>query len=271
MTDLLLVFRPRGLRSANRLASLTLYSAALSLGSDLLIVDLPEGMESLLRWPHASPSSVLEAAVELGWLPQSSSTLRVLEPLIEGLLNVNRDLKVEIKCYVDSSLFKEDVKLQSEVPRLLLRASIKGLSPSDLEEWLDLIHRRNELGRASLNTVTEKVAELAVKRRRPICLSGLEAWELAKRLRSSGIKVRLESVGLPYLRSPMEVMHLLASRGQLSLEELRSLIKEQLDYVKRYVMRYGDLDEAHIKWTRDKAPWLAGFSSISELVGESFF
>lgn len=260
MTDLLLIFRPRGLRSANRAASIALYSAALSYGSDLVVADLPEGMEPLLMWPGASPSSILEAAVELGWLPNSQSTLRVLEPLIEGLVSVRRSLGVEVRCYVPPTLFKEHYELQVEVPRLLLRASIRGLTDRDLDEWLDLVDRGGELSRRYLSSAAERVAELSSRRRRPICLAGLEAWELAKRLRVSGMRVELRSTGLPYLFTPLEVASLLASRGMLTRDLLRQLILEHLEYVKQYVMKYEDLDQAHDAWTHDKAPWIHGFT-----------
>lgn len=262
MTELLLFFRPRRLRLANRQAAVNLYSAALTLGSDLLLIDLPEGMEPFLSWPQlSSASTILEAAVEAGVLPASSSMLRSLEPLVEGVMKAKRQLDVEVRCYADPSLMKDDHALSMEVPRLLLRASLSSFLERDLKEWLDLVERRRMLAHRHLQSSVGKVASLALKAKRPICLAGLEAWELAKQLREVGFKVQLRSAGLPYLHTPLEVLEKLHSRGLLTQGLLEELVKEQLSYVKEYVMKHEGVDEAHATWTLSKAPWLLCFKA----------
>ncbi|NHW44401.1 MAG: hypothetical protein HA491_01480 [Candidatus Verstraetearchaeota archaeon] len=96
---------------------------------------------------------------------------------------------------------------------------------------------------------------------RAIILAGLEGLWLAKELRNRGCEVAVRVVGVPYLRSPLEVMIIKRSRGELALDELRTLISDHVDYVRNYVLRYEDLEEAHRRWALDKAPWLRSLLS----------
>ena len=41
-----------------------------------------------------------------------------------------------------------------------------------------------------------------------------------------------------------------------------------MDYVRNYVLRHEDLEEAHKKWTLERAPWLKDLLSLEELSEE---
>ena len=70
-----------------------------------------------------------------------------------------------------------------------------------------------------------------------IILAGLEGLRLAKEIRSRGYDVAVRVVGTPYLRTPLEVMIIKRSRGELTVDELRVLVSDYVDYVRNYVLR----------------------------------
>ena len=70
-----------------------------------------------------------------------------------------------------------------------------------------------------------------------IILAGLEGLRLAKEIRSRGYDVAVRVVGTPYLRTPLEVMIIKRSRGELTVDELKALVSDYVDYVRNYVLR----------------------------------
>jgi len=260
--ELLLVFRPRGLRSAAVKAAVTLYGETLARGSTLVLLDLPRGLELLLARGLA-PGEALKEAVERRLLPSSPSALSALEPVVEAAAKLSRELGIELTCYSDSSELVEEHALASEVARFTLRASITGVRDSDLDAWLGLIERRLELGSRSLGRTVDELGFHAARARKPLCLTGLEAWELARRLRKLGFKVELKSAGLPYLYAPLEVASRLASMGRLDRPLLKRLVEEHVNFVKAFAVRSSSVDEAYEAWLKAKAPWLPSHSAPS--------
>jgi len=254
--ELLIVFRPRGLRSAAVKASTTMYAEALVRGSTLTLLDLPKGMEKLLK-RSLNPALALEEAVRSGLLPSSRSALWVLEPVVDAAAKVAKELGADILCYGEASELIEEWRLAGDVARLTLRASIAGVKPRDLDEWLGLLKRSLELGSRSLSRAVDELAFHAARATRPICLAGLEAWELAKRLGRLGVAVELKSAGLPYLYRPLEVAFKLLAAGRLSREYLKQLVEEHVEFIKKFVMPSASIDEAYEAWLKSKAPWLA--------------
>lgn len=257
MANLLLVLRPRRFRSANRKAALSLFSTSLAVSSDLLLIDLPEGMEALLALNE--PSRIFKVAIERGLLPLNEPLLYSLEPIVEGVLKIRRHLPLRVKCFLEPSLIKEELEVYGEVLKLLFRASIKKFSPLDFKDWLDFLDKYRSSSQKWLQPIANKLAALTSQAERPVGLVGLEAWSLVKLLEGLGLKVKLISAGLPYLKTPLEIMEALQSKGVLTRSLTEGLVMEFLNYVKNFVMKMESLDEAHEAWTLTKAPWLSRF------------
>jgi hypothetical protein len=252
-----LVARPTKFRSANAEAALAVWSIALRHDVKRVLVDLPRGFEALLR-RCASPRGALDSAARIGLLRWSESVLRAYEPIVSCINQLVKE-GVEVVCYLEAEELEEERKLATKVAQLVLRASIKKVDDRDLEEWLRVLDEYGGEGQRRVDYVAELLNVAGGSR--AIILAGLEGLWLAKELRNRGCEVAVRVVGVPYLRSPLEVMIIKRLRGELTTDELRTLISDYVDYVRNYVLRCEDLEEAHRRWALDKAPWLRSLLS----------
>ncbi len=250
-----LVSRPAKFRSANVEAAMTVRSIALEYDVEYVLVDLPKGFEGLLR-QCPSPRSALDSAVRMGLLRWSESMVRAYEPVASCVDRLVRE-GVRVVCYLEAEELERERGLAARVAQLALRASIKKIDDRDIRDWLQVL---DEYRGGAQRTVDRMVDLLrAIEGSAAIVLTGLEGLWLAKELRSRGLEIVVRVVGVPYLRSPLEVMIIKHSRGELTTDELRRLVSDYVDYVRNYVLRYEDLEEAHKRWALEKAPWLRDF------------
>ncbi|MDH5816658.1 MAG: hypothetical protein QE164_07775 [Candidatus Nezhaarchaeota archaeon] len=250
--ELFIIVRPSKFKSANVMAALTLRSVALSRGVELVLTDLPQGFEVLLK-RYERAEEALKMAVKLGLLYWSEGVTKAYEPIVSCLSRLMRE-NVKVMCYLDPSDLERERELAFKVSRLVLRASIKKIDDRDIKEWVQVLDEYALGNRRISNSLIDKLK--CVKERNVAVLAGLEGFHYAKRLKDEGLSVKVEAVGLPYLRSPLEVMILKHSRGELTADELKALINEYVEYIRNYVIRYESLEEAHEKWSYNKAPWL---------------
>lgn len=117
----------------------------------------------------------------------------------------------------------------------MLRASIKKVDDRDVKEWLQVLDEYMGGGRWRADGVVELLR--ADEGSTAIILAGLEGLRLAKEIRSRGYDVAVRVVGTPYLRTPLEVMIIKRSRGELTVDELKALVSDYVDYVRNYVLR----------------------------------
>lgn len=259
--DVILLIRPSKLRYANVAAAAALYSLVIGCDVKAVLVDMPKGFEVLLHHFERADDALREA-LKLGLLPYSQSMVRAYEPLVLQLMKLMRD-GVKVSCYLDPNITRKDFELAMRASRLVLRAAIKRLTDRDLEDWLQLLREYSIQDKGVFKDVLSCLA--SIDELKAIILTGLEGFKLARMLRSEGFKVDVRTSGLPYLRTPLEVMYKRYMQGKLTLDELKCLIKEHVDYVKNYVLRYDSLDEAHKVWSERKAPWLKSLSPKVEL------
>lgn len=252
-----MLIRPSKLRCANVMAAASLHSLVISYDLKCVLVDMPRGFEILLH-QFEETEDALREATKLGLLYCSESIARAYEPLISCLIRLARD-NVKIICYLDPSAVKKGRDLAMRTLRLVLRASIKKLSAEDLEEWLQLLSEYNLHSLELFNNMVDHLA--MIKAQKAVILTGLEGFEYAGLLRREGLRVKVKTAGLPYLRSPLEVMCKRYLQGSLTIDELKHLINEYVDYIKNYVLKYENIDEAHKAWSEKKAPWLRSFAS----------
>ncbi|MEM4699768.1 MAG: hypothetical protein QXT74_02300 [Candidatus Nezhaarchaeales archaeon] len=259
--ELVVVARPRGLRGAALRAAAALYAEAIVRRPRALLLDLPRGLEAFIKLGLPA-EGVLERGVQSALLPSSPSVLSSIGPVVSAAVRLAREVGVEVVCYAEAAELAEERRLASEAARLTLRASIRGLRDADLAEWMDLLEGYVEHGSRSMGRAVDAVALAALQAGSSLCLAGMEGWELAKRLRRLGVEAELRVVGLPYLYTPLEVASRLKLMGRLGPRELRALVEEHIEYIRNYVMRCRDLDEAYEEWLRSKAPWLLSFSPL---------
>jgi len=259
-----LVSRPAKFRSANVKAATTVQSIVLEHDVRHVLVDLPRGFEALLR-QCPSPRNALDSAVKVGLLRWPESVVRACEPIVSCAYRLARE-GVKVVCYLEAEELERERELAGRVAQLVLRASIKKVDDRDLEDWLQAL---DEYGGGAWLSVDRVVDMLrAIEGSTAIILTGLEGLWLAKEMRSRGLEVAVKVVGTPYLRSPLEVMIIKRSRGELTVDELRELISDYVDYVRNYVLRHEDLEKAHKKWALERAPWLKDLLSLEELSEE---
>lgn len=250
--EVFVIVRPSKFRRANLMAALTLRSITLSRDVKCVLADLPRGLEIILK-QYERAGDVLSRAVELGLLYWSESMVKAYEPIVSCLSRLIKD-GVRVTCYLDPLELKRERELAFKVSRLVLRATIKELDEQDLKEWIQILNEYAFDNREAFNRLIDSLEE--VEGLNVAILTGLEGLQYFEKLRDQGFKVRLEVTGLPYLRNPLEVMILKHSRGELTINELRALVREYVDYIRNYVVRCESLEEAHEKWSCDRAPWL---------------
>lgn len=234
------------------MAALALQSITLSRDVKCVLADLPQGFEVLLK-RYEKAEDALSMAVKLGLLYWSESMIRAYEPIASCLSRMMRE-GVKVACYLEPSELERERELAIKVSRLVLRASIKRIDDRDLKDWIQVLNEYMFVDRKVSNHLISILKN--IEGHNAAVLTGLEGFQYAEKLRGQGLSVKVEAVGLPYLRSPLEVMVLKHSRGKLTADELRVLVEEYVDYIRNYVVKYESLEEAHEKWSCDKASWL---------------
>ena len=259
-----LVSRPAKFRSANVEAAAMVRSIALKHDVRHVLVDLPRGFEALLR-QCPSPRSALDSAVRVGLLRWPESIVRAYEPIVSCAYRLAGE-GVKVMCYLEAEELERERGLAARVAQLVLRASIKRVDDRDLRDWLQVLDEYGSGGQRLVDRVVSLFR--AIEDSTAIILTGLEGLWLAREMRSKGFDVAVRVVGTPYLRSPLEVMVIKRSRGELTADELRKLIGDYVNYVRNYVLKYEGLEEAHKRWALERAPWLENLSTFKGLSGE---
>lgn len=261
--EILVVARPSKFKRANTMAALTLRSIVLSQEVKHVLADLPQGFEVVLKQCE-KVEDFLSIAKRLSLFHYSESVSRAYEPIVYCLSRLIKE-GIKITCYLDPLDIERERELAFKISRLVLRASVKELDERDLKEWVQVLDEYASEDGITFDRLIDNLRR--IDGLNVAILAGLEGFQYAERLRDQGLRVRIEAVGLPYLRSPLEVMILKHSRGELTIDELKKLIKEYVDYVRNYVVRSESLEEAHEKWSCNKAPWLKSLAlSVEERV-----
>ena len=252
---IVLLARPLKLEKANIAAATSLWSLAMLYDIEVVIADLPMRMEKLLSEIN-DPEELMRRAVELGLIPASQSFIRPYRPILKSLCDLIKS-GVDVKCCLASNAIKDQYEVGVKALRLMLKASIRGVDNIDLNEWLKLLEDNKLQVSRRISDIVNAISRAG--NRRVIALTGLEGIEVSRTLKKMGLSVKMHIVGLPYLYTPIEVMYKRYSQGSIKPSELKKLIEEHINYIKNYVLRHDNLDEAHQAWSMDKAPWLTSF------------
>jgi len=159
----------------------------------------------------------------------------------------------EIYCYGDLLSFKAESEKALQLTLLTLRSIIT--SRVKVEEWLKVLQEESKLKEVSSEREAEKVASISICYEKTACISDQTPVHIKSRLEHEGIKPKIHYVGQPYHFTPLEVLKRRLSKGEVSREEAKKLIKEHIKFVREYVYREPIL-EAIDKWSVKKLYWL---------------
>jgi hypothetical protein len=225
------------------------------LGVDALFLDLPRSLEAIIRGLEEGDMSYEEALREMErrrLLPEPiNSWIYTHEPLIRGLPRLRYGENFKIYCYKDTKALFHLAKIATDIACLTLRCSVTGRV--DVEEWMELLREAAHERWDALEDEVFYISKRAVGAR-SICLSGIDGRSLAERLRVEGFKVELRSVEDTYYYTPLEILEGLLERGGAGEEEVERLVKCQVEYIRDYVVRSRNRDEAYYRWRHDKIP-----------------
>jgi len=91
-----------------------------------------------------------------------------------------------------------------------------------------------------------------------VCVSGVKGGSVFKQLRNSGHDAQLEYIDLPYYFTPLQILRNkigLEARGKVLTEDrMEGLIREHVGYVREYILKSSDLDEAYLRWIARYGP-----------------
>ena len=219
-----------------------------------ILIPIPRTLQTLIE------EYVLGAPYEL-FVEKLRRSKLISEPvapwkhIIEPLLHTLREMKhedqlLEIFCYRDSTY--EEKRAQTAVKISMLTFNLASTGKIDLNVWREVLE--SEL--LTEAEAFEREAEFAVYVVKDypdaVCVSGVKGGPIFKRLRSAGHDAELEYIDLPYYFTPLQILRNeigLESRGRLLTEDrMKELIQEHVGYVKEYVLKSGDLDEAYLRW-----------------------
>ncbi|MFW6117765.1 MAG: hypothetical protein ACOC6G_04185 [Thermoproteota archaeon] len=173
-----------------------------------------------------------------------------LEPLLTSLPALkNEQEDLTLHCYISSSYHRLRMAKASELALLTLRSNITQKIDvqawkTTIQEWLN--QKPKELPK-EVDFIDQKAGE------KPVCVVSSNGRILQNLLKEKGHTVTRKKVEQCYHPKPLRILEdRLKKEGEISQEEIKELIKEQLEYIQDYVFKYQNLDQAHWKWSWDK-------------------
>lgn len=173
-----------------------------------------------------------------------------LEPLLTSLHNLKSKKEgLTLHCYVSPSYHRLRMGKASELALLTLRSNIT--QKIDVQAWkttiLDWLDEKPKELIKEADFIDQKVEERAV------CVLSSHGKRLQTLLKEKGHTVTRKKIEECYHPKPLRILEdRLKKDGKIDPEEIRDLIKNQLEYIQDYVFKHQNLDQAHWKWSWDK-------------------
>ena len=209
---------------------------------DHLVAEIPYGLEYEQLVEEVRRKKLLPEPVE-AWLKDSKPILQKLKEMGDKILTY---------CYKDPVSFEQGVRTSHNILLLTLRGRIRG--KVEVEKWLEQLKWEIEETEKALEREGETMESEAEDYDKSICISGFEGKYLRKKL-SEKFKTWIKYVDQPYAFTPLEILRRkLTTQGEVSEEEARELIEEHIRFIHDYVLT-NELDEAYLKWAREKLYW----------------
>jgi hypothetical protein len=172
------------------------------------------------------------------------------EPILRALprLRLMRP-ELEICCYSPAEAPFSALEGATRIARLALR--VKATGKVEKDRWRSAITSLLDRNRELLAVEVSKLL-LKARGRDTVCLAGLNAFRLKRRIAEHWASTIVRSVEPYYYRTPLEVLLFLLSRGQVADEQLSTLAQAHVEYIYKYILRSRDRDEAYNKWVTER-------------------
>lgn len=215
-----------------------------------LFLNQPKNLEQFLLdlAKGSSYKEVINQIKEEELIPELVNSWRYpVEPLLTSLPDLKtKKERLTIHCYIDPGYHTLRIDKASEIARLTLRSNITG--KMDTEEWETAV-------RDWLNEKPEELEKEAdfIDRRaeeKTVCVSGYDGKSLQKLLKEKNHAVTRTEVEEVYHPKPLHTLeNELEKNDQIKREHIKEFIKRHIEYVKGYILRNKNLDQAHWKWS----------------------
>ena len=182
---------------------------------------------------------------------------RMIEPLLRALREMKHKLKrLEIFCYADPTY--EERSAQTAVRISTLTFNVASTGKIDLDAWRELLASELLMKAEAFERETSFAVDIVEDYSDTVFVSGVKGGSIYKRLRSSGHDAQLEYIDLPYYFTPLQILRneieLERKRKVLTEDRMEELIREHIGYVREYILKSSDLDEAYLRWTARYRP-----------------
>ncbi|MBS7655732.1 hypothetical protein KEJ50_04435 [Candidatus Bathyarchaeota archaeon] len=240
-----------------RKAYLQLSKSLKSIFAELILLPLPKCITSFLKeLINGAPYKCFLKRIEEEKIFYSS---KIFNYFYEDVLKACREIK-KINPNLELACYKEDEgelsHFRSAVKFSILTFKNASKSKIDLNEWVSVLTENLRKTGEYLRRELKFIEREAEKYEKTLCISGFEGKYYFKHFKNK-LPVEIRYFALPYHFTPLETLTtLLTLEKSLNFERAMQLIKFHIDYVREYVLRYIDLDEAYEKWVNAKASWI---------------
>jgi len=176
---------------------------------------------------------------------------RIVEPLLRSLREMkHKPKRLDIFCYGDPIC--EEKSAETAVKISTLTFNVASTGKIDLEAWRELLESELLVEAEAFERETSFTVDVVKGYSDTVFVSGVKGGPILKRLRSAGYDAQLEYIDLPHYFTPLQILRNeigLESRGKLLTEDrMKELIRGHVGYVREYILKSSDLDEAYLRW-----------------------
>jgi len=224
---------------------------------DALFLNLPENLEPLVRdlvEKRLSYGALIEEVRERKLVPEPVTGWRyTAEPLLKSLTGAKLHKSgLELYCYKDVNYNIISASISGKIALLTFRAQITG--KVNIEDWKRIFRKGIECEREALKREVDSIDEKAGHE--CSCVSGLGGENLERFLKEKGHSVNLTNIEEFYHPTPLEILEERLAKEDDPNEEVEELIREHLEYVRDYILKSRNRDQAYYQWVYDKVPSL---------------
>ena len=224
---------------------------------DRLFLNFPQNLEHLvteLSEGRLAYEDFIDKVREEKLVPEPvGSWMYTAEPMLRSLKKLKPwKATSKIYCYKDVGYDQLSAKIAGDVAALTLQTSLT--EKVNVEKWkgavVEGMERKKEALRAEADFIHERASYCSV------CTSGFDGKSLKRRLLEKGEEVSLTNVEEFYHPTPLETLEEKLMEGDLPDEEVKKLVKDHIEYVRNYILRSKNRDQAYYQWVYDKVPSL---------------
>jgi len=223
---------------------------------DGLFLPFPrESAEFIFRLCEGLPANLvvpdLKKALEPILSPIEDPWEKSVEPLLKALSQIKKgNPKMQPYCYRDSFFAHFETGNSGELAVLVLKTMMSG--KIDAKEWKAVIKKDRKYRFDSLEAEIDFIAHHAENHEKSSCISSTGNY-FASRLQEEGFETNLISFG-HYSLTPIEQLISKVFQESIPDEEIKKLVLLHIKYIKKYLYRSTNIEEANYRWQIRKDP-----------------